>query len=144
MEHYIYEFVGSFTTTPEEEREISQLTEAILYNHLLNYGVGLLRPHGEEKYIRPYEIGNIKISIQLAYYLSELRDSLGRWKDNSCMDLSEFKCLLGAKEPDKPWENIVDVKVVCGNFVVIPATQMTLSRLIVELQHMILTENFYR
>lgn len=146
MKHIIYEAVGSFETTCEEEKAVYVLHEYDLYNHLLDYGVNMMRPYSlEDKFIEPYRIGNIAVSMQMSYQLQCLREKLGWVRDDSCMSLAEFNQILGVHHtPSCISQNVIDVQVRCGKCVIIPATQMSLSRLIGELKWIVLHDKCYR
>ena len=66
--------IGSVEITDEEGVEISELTPQKLYNFIKQESIGKMTPLGRTRFLPCYQIGRIKISMQISYYLWSKRD----------------------------------------------------------------------
>ena len=144
MKHHIYRLLYTFETTKEEEDEVLNLTELKLYDHLVGFGVGIIRPNSDPRHILPYTIGNIEIYVSLSEPLKKLRECVGRANDTSCMDLCELKDILGAfGTPEQYCKNLVEVRVWYKEISIIRPQYMTLLQLIDTLKRIVLRSSFF-
>lgn len=144
MKHHIYRLLYTFETTKEEEDEVLNLTELKLYDHLVGFGVGIIRPNSDPRHILPYTIGDIEIHIPLSKPLRELRENWGRANDTSCMDVRELKEILGAfGTPEQYCKNLVEVSVWYKGTSIIKWQYMTLLQLVDTVKRIVLQSSFF-
>lgn len=118
-----------------EFRTIALLTPKFLYNWVKANSVGIITPSGSTKFVTRFEFGNISLSLQVAYYLWSKRDD----EMPNYYYYTDLR-VMKKEEWDKLVPNIhstIDVKVECGNDVVIEPTQLSFVEIVAVLQQMI-------
>ena len=118
-----------------EFRTIALLTPEFLYNWVKANSVGIITPSGSTKFVARFEFGNISLSLQVAYYLWSKRDdemhNYYHYTDLRVMKKEEWDKLVPSIR------STIDVKVECGNNVIVEPTQLNFVEVVAVLQQMI-------
>lgn len=118
-----------------EFRTIALLTPEFLYNWVKANSIGIITPSGKTKFVARFEFGNISLSLQVAYYLWSKRDdempNYYHYTDLRVMKKEEWDELVPSIR------STIDVKVECGDDVIIEPTQLNFVEVVAELQQMI-------
>jgi hypothetical protein len=119
----------------EESKLFLSLNEKDIYEHL-KASIGKVTPSGTTKFVPRYEVGDLSISVQFAYYLWSKRYDVSHSlnnMDNSPITEEEFYKIVGdSGESSK----LLDVKVEYKGVTIYPATQATITRLVSDLRSM--------
>ena len=119
----------------EESKLFLSLNEKDIYEHLKS-SIGKVTPHGTTRFVPRYEVGDLSISVQFAYYLWSKRYEANNFSidvDNSPITEEEFYDIVG-----KSGESglLLDVMVEYKDVTIYPATQATITRLVSDLWSM--------
>lgn len=118
-----------------EFRTIALLTPEFLYNWVKANSIGIITPSGKTKFVARFEFGNISLSLQVAYYLWCKRDdempNYYHYTDLRVMKKEEWDELVPSIR------STIDVKVECGNDVIIEPTQLNFVEVVAVLQQII-------
>lgn len=119
----------------EESKLFLSLNEKDIYEHL-KASIGKVTPHGTTRFVPRYEVGDLSISVQFAYYLWSKRYEANNFSidvDNSPITEEEFYDIVG-----KSGESglLLDVMVEYKDVTIYPATQATITRLVSDLWSM--------
>jgi hypothetical protein len=119
----------------EESKLFLSLNEKDIYEHL-KASIGKVTPSGTTKFVPRYEVGDLSISVQFAYYLWSKRYDVSHSlnnMDNSPITEEEFYKIVGdSGESSK----LLDVKVEYKGVTIYPATQATITVLVSDLRSM--------
>lgn len=122
--------------TDEEIQGLKSLTIESLYQHLKNQ-IGHMNTAGDTRFIPQMEIGRIRISMQLQYYLWCLREDNHTDHDKP-MSEEEFNTIVG----DAPFNPLVDIFIGFDKYILWNAGQAHLSEIVAKLHCIVHYDRF--
>ena len=127
------DFMYECNISREEARMLQSIKPSALYRYLKQF-IGKVTQRGESRFIPQYKVGNLKLSLQISYYLWSIRCDEQRQDDNSPITEEEFIRIVGDSAEDG---RVIDVKAWWDGNEIIEATQMSLETISNELYNMI-------